>query len=59
VLDQNGDGLICNNDLFSIATASTRENPLINKDIFKIFQYVDYFKGQAAGAGIVNDTVVD
>ena len=40
MLDQNSDGLICNNDLFSLATASTKENPLINKDIYTIYQYV-------------------
>lgn len=38
MLDHNGDGLICNNDLFNTATVG--ENPLINKDIYKINQYI-------------------
>ena len=40
VLDHNCDGLICNNDLFNSATAA--ENPLINKDIYKIYGYVSH-----------------
>ena len=40
VLDQNGDGLICNTDLFSLATASSPENHLINKDIFKLYEVI-------------------
>ncbi len=36
-MDVNSDGLICNNDLFTIATANIEDNPLINQDVYKIF----------------------
>lgn len=48
ILDQNGDGLVCNHDIFLISTFSNKENPLINSDVYKIVRYaVDHFKQQA------------
>ncbi len=44
VMDQNGDGLICGADLFAMATASSNENPLISKDIYKIYEYVAHYR---------------
>lgn len=37
-LDYNGDGLICNDDLFTIVTL--QENPLISKDVYRIFHHM-------------------
>jgi hypothetical protein len=42
-MDINSDGLICNNDLFTIATANIDDNPLINQDVYKIFEYASYY----------------
>jgi len=39
-MDINSDGLICNDDLFALATILP-ENPLINKDVYKIFEFAN------------------
>ena len=58
VLDQDSDGLISNDDLFSLVTASIKSNPLLNKDIYKIFQYIAYYQSQKNGVR-VNDSLSD
>jgi hypothetical protein len=57
-MDQNGDGLICNNDLFNVATVSTVENPLISKDIYKIYEHISGYRNRDPTITIV-DTVSD
>jgi hypothetical protein len=58
LFDGNSDGLVCNDDLFNIATVSADENPLINKDIFKIFHYVSMYQNPRTSVTIM-DTPAD
>lgn len=54
VLDIGCDGLVCNDDLFNIATVSAEENPLLNCDIFRIFHYISQFQNSK-----VNTIIMD
>jgi hypothetical protein len=58
VLDVGCDGLVCNDDLFTIATISAEENPLVNSDIFRIFHYATQFQNPKTNSGII-DTPAD
>jgi hypothetical protein len=54
VFDQNGDGLICNHDLFSLATVSQKENYLISSDVYRVISYTFNIKAGQQTSRIVD-----
>lgn len=58
-MDINSDGLICNNDLFTIATANVEDNPLVNQDVYKIFEYASYYYNAKSNEVLLDHTYDD
>lgn len=58
-LDINSDGLICNDDLFSLATVNADQNPLIDKDVYKIFKYMSQFHNMKSDNSCIIDQLAD
>lgn len=54
MLDVGCDGLVCNDDLFNIATVSAEQNPLLNSDIFRIFHYIGQFQDPKTSTSIID-----
>lgn len=55
-MDINADGLVCNDDLFNIATVSAEENQLINRDVFRIFHYISMYQNPRTNVQIIDHT---
>jgi hypothetical protein len=58
-MDINSDGLVCNDDLFNLATVSSEENPLINRDVYKIFHYVSGYQNPRTNVSIIDQPADD